>query len=124
MDFYVSSKRPGAIISNAYTKIGHLLFMLKKSKGGTPPKFNGDGLLIHNFIRQEMKRIYHEKRIPVYLDAVAKSALQEGINNYHKLNLDNVQILQIGKNLFVLPWLGDQAINTITILLCKHFCCV
>jgi ATP-dependent Lhr-like helicase len=95
----------------------HKLITLKKAKGGKPPKFSGDGLMVHDIVRQEMRWVYHEKSIPIYLNDAAKTILKEGIDNYHALNLDQRQIIQTGSTVQILPWLGDQTTNTITVLL-------
>jgi len=93
------------------------LITLKKAKGGRPPQFGGNGQMVHDLVRQEMRRVYHEKSIPIYLNEDAKSLFNEGIECYHNLNLDNCQVLQLGNTIHVLTWLGDQIVNTITILL-------
>ncbi len=96
------------------------LITLKKAIGGKPPVFSGDGLMVHNIVRQEMRRIFNEKSTPIYLNNVAKLIFKEGINNYHALKLNHNQIIQIGNTIHVLPWLGDQVTNTITVLLQMH----
>ena len=96
------------------------LITLKKAKGGKPPIFSGDGLMVHDIVRQGMRRIYHERSTPIYLNDSAKSILKEGIDNYHSLNLDQRQVIQIGNTVHVLPWLGDRVTNTITVLLQMH----
>ncbi|BBO77786.1 ATP-dependent helicase [Desulfosarcina widdelii] len=93
------------------------LIILKKAKGGSPPTFSGDGLFVHDIVRQEMRRVYHNRSIPIYLDEEAKSIVYEGFEYYHALNLDDIQVFQSGKTVFIAPWLGDQITNTITILL-------
>ncbi len=93
------------------------LITLKKARGGKPPKFSGDGFMVHDIVRQEMRRIYREKITPIYLNDKAKTILKEGIDNYNAFDLNRRQIIQIGSTVHVLPWLGDQATNTITILL-------
>ncbi len=90
---------------------------MKRAKGGKPPKFSGDGLTIHDIVKQEMKRVYHERSLPVYLNNEAKSILKEGFDNFHSLNLDKTAVLQIGNTVHVFPWLGDKIVNTITILI-------
>lgn len=98
----------------------HKLITLKKAKGGKPPKFSGDGLMVHDIVRKEMRQIYHKKNIPIYLNDAAKTILEEGIDNYYTLNLDQRQVIQIGNTVHVLPWIGDQTANTIAILLQAH----
>ncbi len=95
----------------------HKLITLKKSKGGKPPQFSGDGLNVHDIVRQEMRLIYRERQLPAYLEQTAKLALNEGFDNYHALALDSEQIIQAGNMIHAFPWLGDKATNTIAALL-------
>lgn len=98
----------------------HKLITLKKAKGGKPPQFSGDGLNIHDIVRQEMQQIYNERQTPVYLNEQARLALKEGIDNYHSLRLDSKQVIQLGNMVHIFPWLGDQVTNTIAVLLRLH----
>lgn len=93
------------------------LITLKRATSGRPPKFGGDGQMVHDIVRQEMLRVYQQRVIPIYLDKPAKSILEEGIECFHTLGLDKVQALQTGSNVHILPWLGDRITNTITVLL-------
>ncbi len=93
------------------------LIMLKHATGGRPPKFGGDGQMVHDCVRQEMQRVYQQKTIPIYLDKAAKSILQEGLECFNTLALNSAKALQLGNTVHVLPWLGDQITTTITILL-------
>lgn len=90
---------------------------LKGAKGGEPPKFGGDGRLVHDVVRKEMLRIYQEKDCPIYLDRIAKSMFDEGLEYFHALNLDRNREIQIGETVHLFPWLGDRIIYTITALL-------
>lgn len=93
------------------------LITLKRATGGRPPKFGGDGQMVHDIVRQEMLGVYQQRVAPIYLDKAAKSIFEEGIENFHALNLDEVNVLQIGNTVHILPWLGDRITNTITVLL-------
>ncbi|MEE4379520.1 MAG: DEAD/DEAH box helicase [Candidatus Competibacteraceae bacterium] len=93
------------------------LITLKPATGGNPPNFGGDGQMVHDIIRQEMLSVYRQRLVPIYLDKLAKSIFDEGIECFHSLKLHNVKTLQIGSTLHILPWLGDQIVNTITIFL-------
>ena len=90
---------------------------LKRASGGRPPKFGGDGQSVHDIVRQEMRRFYIDKSIPIYLDKTAKETLSEGIECFHSLGLENTSLLQIGSAVHIFPWCGDQITSTITILL-------
>jgi len=90
---------------------------LKRATGGRPPKFGGDGQSVHDIVRQEMRRVYIDKAMPIYLDKTAKETLSEGIDCFHSLGLERTSLLQIGGTVHVLPWCGDQITTTITVLL-------
>ena len=93
------------------------IITLKRSTGGRPPKFGGDGQSVHDMVRQEMRRVYIDKSIPIYLDKTAKEMLLDGIDCFHSLGLVNTSLLQIGRTVHILPWSGDQITTTITVLL-------
>jgi len=93
------------------------LINLKRATGGRPPKFGGNGQLVHDIVRQEMRRVYNERKLPIYLNKKAQVIFNEGIECYHTLKLSTDQVLQMGNTIHVLPWLGDQIANTITVLL-------
>ncbi len=93
------------------------LIALKRASGGRPPKFGGNGQMIHDIVRQEMFRVYREKEVPIYLDENAKILLEEGVDCFRVLGLDKAKIILHGNTIHILPWLGDQTTNTITVLL-------
>ena len=90
---------------------------LKKSAGGDPPLFGGEGQMIHDQIRKEMKQIYLEKTCPTYLDEQAESLFQEGIESFYTTRLDRKLTFQEGKNLHIFTWLGDPVTKTIVFFL-------
>lgn len=93
------------------------LITLKRATGGRPPSFGGTGQTVHDIVRQEMRRVYLDRAIPVYLDKTAMSSFSEGIECFHDLHLDRQAVIQLGNTVHVLPWLGDRITHTITILL-------
>ena len=93
------------------------LILLKKSIGGKPPKFGGNGQMVHNIVREEMFRVYQQNAIPIYLDKQAKVFVEEGIEYFHKMRLDKVTLLQNSDVLHLFPWRGDKITNTIMMLL-------
>lgn len=74
------------------------------TKGGTPPKFNGSGMSIHDRVRQEMLRIYcsGDYRIEVgnqkidFVDQIGSQLFQEGAYFFKEANLENQPIYQSG----------------------------
>lgn len=90
---------------------------LKPSIGGRPPRFTGQGQNLHSEVRREMRRLYVKGETPVYCNQGASALFQEGIRCFHDLKLEEFSLLQIGSTVHLLPWLGDKAVNTITMLL-------
>jgi ATP-dependent Lhr-like helicase len=100
---------------------------VEATKGGQPPQFSGGGMSVHDVVRQEMLAIYKENdyRIAIgskrvdYADATARSLFAEGCNNFKRYNLQNSHFISDGQCSYVLPWMGDKVVNTITALLMR-----
>lgn len=97
------------------------------TKGGQPPRFSGGGMSVHDVVRQEMLAIYRENdyRIEVgnqrvdYADATARGLFAEGCGNFWRYNLQNTHFISHDEHSYVLPWVGDKIVNTITALLMR-----
>lgn len=95
------------------------------TKGGNPPRFGGDGMFVHNRIRQEMLRIYlqgdyHIDSVaenPEFMDAAASSLFSEGLRFFRDMRLEDKRIISRGKNVCLIPWMGDKIVNTLSVLL-------
>ncbi|MBT1427441.1 DEAD/DEAH box helicase [Dickeya dianthicola] len=100
---------------------------VEATKGGQPPQFSGGGMSVHDVVRQEMLSIYRENdyRIAIgskrvdYADATARSLFAEGCDNFKRYNLQNSHFISDGQRSYVLPWMGDKVVNTITALLMR-----
>ena len=100
---------------------------VEATKGGQPPQFSGGGMSVHDVVRQEMLAIYRENdyRIAIgskrvdYADATARSLFAEGCDNFKRYNLQNSHLISDGQRSYVLPWMGDKVVNTITALLMR-----
>ncbi|WP_416262290.1 DEAD/DEAH box helicase [Gibbsiella quercinecans] len=100
---------------------------VEATKGGQPPQFSGGGMSVHDVVRQEMLAIYRENdyRIAIgsnrvdYADATARSLFAEGSDNFKRFNLQNSHFISDGQRSYVLPWMGDKVVNTITALLMR-----
>lgn len=90
---------------------------LSPAAGGRPPKFAGEGQMLHDIVRQEMLRTYLSRELPIYLDETAKRLFGEGVRCFHELELANRNVLEIGSSVHILPWMGDRVTNTIAALL-------
>lgn len=101
---------------------------VEASKGGKPPRFGGDGMSIHDIVRQEMFSIYckGDYRIPVnnhkidFIDRPAKTLFEEGCNFFQKNELMTHSLIQEGTSVFIFTWMGDKVVNTISALLLQH----
>ncbi|WP_027251200.1 DEAD/DEAH box helicase [Photobacterium halotolerans] len=98
---------------------------VEHAKGGKPPKFGGNGISIHDAVRQEMFHILKkgDYRITVadkkvdFIDSTAKELFNESFNFFYKANLASNSLLEIGSTTYVFTWLGDKVVNTIVALL-------
>lgn len=95
------------------------------TKGGNPPRFGGDGMFVHNRIRQEMLRIYLQgdyhidsgAEKPEFMDAAASSLFSEGLRFFRDMRLEDKRIISRGKDACLIPWMGDKIVNTLSVLL-------
>jgi len=100
---------------------------VKATQGGQPPRFGGEGMHIHDRIRQEMLKIYSSGDYRIYvdnrpidfLDTVARELFHEGLYLFDKLNLEKDWIVQQGKDVYILPWMGDKIVNTLVVVLTR-----
>jgi ATP-dependent Lhr-like helicase len=90
---------------------------LKPASGGRPPRFSGSGQMLDDIVRQEMLQVYIDGQAPLYLNKAARDLFSEGLRTFHDLDLENNSMIEIGQTIHMLPWLGDRAINAITVLL-------
>ncbi|NDL66053.1 DEAD/DEAH box helicase [Acerihabitans arboris] len=98
---------------------------VEATKGGQPPLFGGEGMSIHDVVRQEMLAIYREGdyRITVgehkvdFADTSAISLFEEGLHYFNSNNLSSECFIQQGQHVYILLWLGDQILNTLSALL-------
>lgn len=101
--------------------------IVSPSKGGDPPQFNGNGMLVHDTVRQEMFDIYKSGnyKIPIgssevdYLDSTAKSLFNEGLEFFQEALLHKRRIFQHNDYVYIVSWMGDKIVNTIATMLIK-----
>ena len=99
--------------------------MVKRSKGGNPPKFGGSPMPVHSRIRQEMFNILSNgdyrvlmggKKID-FAEKTASELFTEAVVFFNEHNMLENTIITQGKNSYVFPWMGDKVVNTLTALL-------
>ena len=95
------------------------------SKAGTPPNFGGDGMSVHDYVRQEMLKIYLEGDYRIdaggtkveFMDSTAKKLFSEGLDYFRDLKLRSKRIISHAGNTCIIPWMGDKIVNTLAVLL-------
>lgn len=88
-----------------------------RAPGGTPPTFSGGVGRIHTKVRRRMRQLMESQEIPPYLDEVAIRFLSEARVNYAARDLSKNFVVEHGREVFLLTWLGDPANEAIACLL-------
>ncbi len=101
---------------------------VEATKGGTPPRFGGEGMSVHDLVRQEMFNIYKagDYRITIdskqidFIDDTAKELFAEGLQCFKTYNLNQEWFIQQGSYVYIIPWMGDKLVNTLAMMLTKE----
>ena len=97
------------------------------TSGGKPPVFGGSGMSVHDLVRQEMLKLYLEGDCRVdagrgkvdFMDDTARKLFQEGLATFRDLKLADRRIVCNGKYVYLIPWMGDKIVNTLTMLMVR-----
>lgn len=89
-------------------------------KGGSPPAFEGSGVLVHDRVRQEMRAVLAEAEPVTFLDDTAQQLLQEARGYFQSANLHDQFLLESGNATLLLTWCGDRVNNTLALMLKAH----
>lgn len=99
---------------------------LVRSKGGIPA-FSGTGYgRVHDKVRQTMYQRYQAGesgiRLPngqtiSVLDGMAERLYQEGLRTFRELGLQDRSLINMGNTTYLIPWMGDKMVNTLTALI-------
>lgn len=99
-----------------------------KTKGGKPPLFGGQGMSVHDVVRQEMFKIYTtgdyrisvgEKKID-FANTTARELFREGHHYFQTGQLNTERFIQQGAHVCIIPWMGDKTVNTLHALLLQR----
>lgn len=88
-----------------------------RTGGGTPPLFAGSGGRTHTQVRKRMREFYETQDMPPYLDAQAKIFLAEGRAAYSRYSLADEFLLDQGRQVHLVTWLGDAANEALACIL-------
>lgn len=93
------------------------VIIVTPAAGGTPPMFDGLATMVHDTVRQEMKRILQEQEVYPYLDPTAQALLDEARKTFSDLGLCDRIIIEAGGRASLLTWSGDWTNDSLAILL-------
>lgn len=89
-----------------------------RTRGGVPPLFNGGGGRTHTKVRQRMRDFLESSGpAPAFLDATAKRFLDEARANYRRFRLHEAFVVDQGREMILMTWLGDAANEAIACIL-------
>ncbi|MEX8518134.1 MAG: DEAD/DEAH box helicase [Leptothrix sp. (in: b-proteobacteria)] len=88
-----------------------------RTKGGVPPLFNGGVGRTHTRVRTKMRELFESDEIPVFLDPIARRFLQEARQAYMDRHLAKEFMIDQGREVLLLTWLGDAANEALACLL-------
>ena len=96
--------------------------LVKPSNAALPPLFGGDGGALHDRVAETMRDVLVSDDIPVYLDEAARDLLLQARTQFERLGLRGASIIQVGKGVVLLPWVGTRRLDTFgAALLAKLF---
>ena len=91
-----------------------------RAKGGVPPLFSGGVGRTHTKVRQRMRELLEGAEMPPFLDETAKRFLTEARDVYARHNLKTEFVIDQGREVLLLTWLGDAANEAIACLLIRR----
>jgi ATP-dependent helicase Lhr and Lhr-like helicase len=91
-----------------------------RAKGGVPPMFSGGVGRTHTKVRQRMRELLEATGVPPFLDATAQQFLTEARQEYARSGLATEFVLDQGREVLLLTWLGDAANEAIACLLIRR----
>lgn len=80
-------------------------------------QFLGSSIAVHAEVRREMFRIYMSDSVPEYLDDGGTLLLQEGRECFSTLRLESNRIIALKQDCLLIPWAGDNVMNTMRLQL-------
>lgn len=90
---------------------------VKRTKGGVPPAFVSGTGQVHSNVRKRMRQLLESEDVPVFLDETAKRFLKEARDSYRSRNLAQEFLVDLGRELLILTWMGDAANEALACLL-------
>ena len=93
---------------------------LTASGDGQPPTFPGNGGEVADHVRRTMRALYQSEEVPRYLDATARTLLNEGREAFRRFGHASQSIFDWGNEALLFPWRGDRIMNTLLVTLANQ----
>jgi ATP-dependent Lhr-like helicase len=84
---------------------------------GKIPVTGGEGIAVHDRVREEMRAILRKGTTDNWLNDAARKSLEAATKCYRELNLDKSQIITRKASVYIFLWKGDRTQNALAILL-------
>lgn len=85
--------------------------------GGSPPVFSGGPGVTHEIVRLRMRDVLQRDDEVQFLDEDAGHLLREGRGYFRVMELHKRYRMDSGGHVFLIPWMGDDALLTLSLLL-------
>jgi ATP-dependent Lhr-like helicase len=82
-----------------------------------PPQFGGDGAGVHDRVAAAMRACLSGTHVPPFLDAGARSLLDQARGTFFELGLDRGSIVEVGRDCVIFPWVGGTKLDTLALAL-------
>jgi ATP-dependent Lhr-like helicase len=89
------------------------VIQVEPARAGKVPAFDGNGGVVHDDVRRQMRRLLEETGPVAFLNRGAQQLLAEARASYARLGLDRRQVLESGSEVRVLTWRGDRVNDTL-----------
>jgi len=90
---------------------------LAPAPAGRAPRFDGLSAHVHDRVRQQMRTVYESADVPVFLDAGARTLLQEGRAAYAQHDLARTPFVAHDGDVTFFGWCGDRVLDTLLVQL-------
>jgi ATP-dependent Lhr-like helicase len=92
-----------------------------RTRGGLPPAFSGGAGRTHTRVRQRMRDLLGSSEpAAAFFDATGRRFLEEARTNYAMLRLKDDFVIDQGREVILMTWLGDAANEAIACVLRFH----
>lgn len=89
------------------------VMIVQPAKGGNPPVFGGLGLSRHSRLDQEVYKLLSSDLVPEFICSDSKRSLSDARSEFHRTNLSQDNVLQLGDSVLVFPWAGSSVIKAL-----------